>query len=114
MYLQKCFMSRLQPNNLRHRDTRENIQQQQCLSQSRCKRLYNKGDQSVKSIPLPKLRPSYLLIKVEYVALNPTDWKHTYFGCGATPFSILGCDYAGTVVSIGAEVTKPFTVGDKV
>ncbi|KUJ08491.1 putative zinc-binding oxidoreductase ToxD [Mollisia scopiformis] len=76
--------------------------------------LGDNGGHSVKAIPLPKLRPSYVLIKVESIALNPTDWKHAFFGRGAIPFSILGCDYAGTVISIGAEVTKPFKVGDRV
>jgi NADPH:quinone reductase-like Zn-dependent oxidoreductase len=75
---------------------------------------YNKGDQSVKTIALPELRPTYLLVKVDSVALNPTDCKHVLYFQGATPFSIVGCDYAGTVVSIGAEVTKPFNIGDKV
>ena len=72
------------------------------------------GDQAVKTIALPELRPTYILIKVDSVALNPTDWKHVTYLTGASPFSIVGCDYAGTVVSIGAEVTKPFKVGDKV
>ncbi|RDW57824.1 putative zinc-binding oxidoreductase ToxD-1 [Coleophoma crateriformis] len=75
---------------------------------------HNKGDQSVKTIALPELRPAYLLVKIDSVALNPTDCKHVLFFQGATPFSIIGCDYAGTVVSIGAEVTKPFNIGDKV
>ncbi|KAJ3112112.1 hypothetical protein HK100_002448 [Physocladia obscura] len=69
---------------------------------------------SVKTIPLPALRPTHLLIKVESVALNPTDWKCVDSGIAATPFSIVGCDYSGTVVSIGSEVTKPFKIGDKV
>lgn len=75
---------------------------------------HGKEDQSVRTIPLPTLRPTYLLIKVSSVALNPTDWKHTVGGKGAEPFSILGCDFAGTVVSIGASVTKPFQIGDQV
>ena len=33
---------------------------------------------------------------------------------GGEPFSIVGCDYAGTVVKIGEEVKKSFTIGDKV
>jgi NADPH:quinone reductase-like Zn-dependent oxidoreductase len=73
-----------------------------------------KDNASVKTIPLPKLRPTHLLIKVEAVALNPTDWKHTSYGLGAQPFSIVGCDYAGKVIEIGFDVTKPFKVGDKV
>jgi NADPH:quinone reductase-like Zn-dependent oxidoreductase len=73
-----------------------------------------KTDASLKSIPLPDLRPTHLLIKVDSVALNPTDWKCVTSGVAATPFSIVGCDYAGTVVSIGSEVTKSFKIGDKV
>ncbi len=68
----------------------------------------------VSYIPLPKLRPTYLLIKIQSVALKPTDWKHIAGGRGGSPFSIVGCDYAGTVVSIGDQVTKNFSVGDKV
>ncbi|PYI05152.1 GroES-like protein [Aspergillus sclerotiicarbonarius CBS 121057] len=72
------------------------------------------GDTAVRSIRLPPLRSTYMLIKVEYVALNPTDWKHITWGEGATPFSIMGCDYAGTVVAIGPDVTKPFNISDQV
>jgi NADPH:quinone reductase-like Zn-dependent oxidoreductase len=69
---------------------------------------------SANTIPLPKLRPTHLLVKVEAVALNPTDWKHIAGGMGAEPFSIVGCDYAGEIVSIGSDVTKSFKVGEKV
>ena len=69
---------------------------------------------SVNSVPLPKLRPSHLLVKVEAVALNPTDWKHVASGIGAEPFSIVGCDYAGEIVAIGSDVTKSFTEGEKI
>ncbi|PQE14706.1 zinc-binding oxidoreductase protein [Rutstroemia sp. NJR-2017a BBW] len=72
------------------------------------------GKASVQSIPTPPLRPSYLLIKVHSVALNPSDWKHIAWSRGAEPFSIVGCDFAGEVVQIGDEVTKSFSVGDKV
>lgn len=46
------------------------------------------------------------------MALNPTDWKHVHFedctGC------IVGCDYAGVIVSVGSEVQKPWKKGDRV
>lgn len=70
---------------------------------------------SVKMILLPELRPTYLLIKVESVALNPTDWKCISWLPSASHFSIVGiviCDYAGAVVSVGSEVTKSFKIGD--
>lgn len=75
---------------------------------------HNKGDASVKTIPLPELRPTYMLVKVDAVALNPTDYKHITYGHSTAPFSVVGCDYAGTVLAIGCEVTKQFRVGDTV
>ncbi|KAK5957310.1 hypothetical protein OHC33_001682 [Knufia fluminis] len=61
---------------------------------------------------LPKLRPDYLLVKVHAVALNPTDWKHIR-GI-PTPGATVGCDFAGTVVSVGSTTTKHFSPGDRV
>lgn len=70
------------------------------------------GQASLVDTELPKLRPDYLLVKVHAVALNPTDWKHIKGipTAGAT----VGCDFAGTVVSIGDKVTKSFKPGDRV
>jgi NADPH:quinone reductase-like Zn-dependent oxidoreductase len=69
---------------------------------------------AVTSIPVPPLSSTHLLVKVHSVALNPADWKHIAAGVSAEPFSIVGCDYAGTVVAVGSDVKKPFKVGDKV
>jgi len=69
---------------------------------------------SVTSIPPPELRPTHLVVKIEAVALNPTDWKHIFNGMGGEPFSIVGCDFAGSVVSVGPQVTKSFRAGEKV
>ena len=65
------------------------------------------------SVNVPKLRPTYLLAKVEAVALNPTDWKHIA-GKRAAPGCISGCDFAGTVVEVGAEVSKSLKPGDRI
>lgn len=67
----------------------------------------------VADVPLPKIRPTYLLAKVDSVALNPTDWKHIS-GKRAADGCISGCDFAGTVVEVGPEVTKSFKPGDRV
>lgn len=67
----------------------------------------------VADVPLPKIRPTYLLAKVDSVALNPTDWKHIS-SKRAGEGSISGCDFAGTVVEVGPEVTKSFKPGDRV
>lgn len=49
-----------------------------------------KGKAGLATVPVPKLRDDYLIVKVKAVALNPTDWKHVGFlqtmgvriGCG--------------------------------
>lgn len=67
----------------------------------------------VSEIPVPKLRPTYLLAKVDSIALNPTDWKHIA-GDRAAPGGLAGCDFAGTVVEVGADVSKAFQPGDRI
>lgn len=64
-------------------------------------------------VSLPKIRPTYLLAKVDSIALNPTDWKHIN-GKRAAENGISGCDFAGTVVEVGPEVTKSFKPGDRI
>ncbi|KAJ5358483.1 uncharacterized protein N7496_010896 [Penicillium cataractarum] len=63
---------------------------------------------------MPELAPDCVLIKTKAVALNPTDWKHIDFISirGAT----VGCDYAGIIEEIGAEVDPAhgLQVGDRV
>ena len=63
-------------------------------------------------IPIPKLRDGYVLVKPKAVALNPTDWRHIDYL--ATPGAIVGCDYAGEVLEVGAGVTKQFKPGDRI
>jgi NADPH2:quinone reductase len=63
----------------------------------------------------PRLWPTQCLVKVGAVALNPVD---TYIRSGmvqmALPFPfIVGCDLAGTVVEVGADVDQ-FQIGDRV
>lgn len=48
-----------------------------------------------------------------YVALNPTDWKHYFYGL-AGDGCVLGCDYSGVVEEVGSDVTKSFKKGDKI
>ncbi|KAF2427365.1 putative zinc-binding oxidoreductase ToxD [Tothia fuscella] len=72
------------------------------------------GDGTAKytDAPIPKLRPDYMLIKTTALAINPTDWKH--IGFVKTPNCTIGCDYAGEIIEIGSEVTRPFKKGDHV
>ncbi|WVR04937.1 hypothetical protein IAU60_001949 [Kwoniella sp. DSM 27419] len=67
---------------------------------------------SVKEIPTPKPGDNQVLIKVEYAAQNPTDWKHAAFI--SNEGVINGCDYAGTVVQVGSNLKTPLEVGDKI
>jgi NADPH:quinone reductase-like Zn-dependent oxidoreductase len=96
------------------------------------------GKAEIQEVSVPKMRDDYVLVKVNAVALNPTDWyvvfvpldsashyskltlpphrKHIHYeplaaqGKGCT----VGCDYAGTVVQVGPKVTKDFKVGDRI
>jgi NADPH:quinone reductase-like Zn-dependent oxidoreductase len=65
----------------------------------------------ISDVPIPALRPEYLLIKTVAVALNPTDWKSID---KTTKNVTIGCDYAGIVEDIGEKVTKKFKKGDRV
>jgi len=66
-------------------------------------------------IPSPEPLDGELLVRVSAVAVNPID---TYIRSGMismplpTPF-IVGCDFAGTIESVGASITR-FKVGDRV
>lgn len=62
--------------------------------------------------PIPTLRPDYILVKVFAVALNPTDWKHIDWW--PSPGALVGCDYAGIVMSVGHQVVNDLTPGDRV
>lgn len=75
--------------------------------------IINGNKAKISTIPLPKLRPTYLLAKVNSIALNPTDWKHIN-GKRASPNGLSGCDFAGTVVEVGSDVSKSFKPGDRV
>ena len=69
----------------------------------------------ITTVPTPKLRDDYLLVKTIAVGLNPTDWQHAYLGIGGDPSGTrAGCDYVGIVEEVGSKVTKPFKKGDRV
>ncbi|KAH3920889.1 trans-enoyl reductase phmE [Parastagonospora nodorum] len=67
-----------------------------------------------KDFPLPEIRSDRLLVRVEYVAINPCDWKMSERF--PAPGAVDGCDFAGTVVALGSDVSKTgrFQVGEKV
>lgn len=66
------------------------------------------------NISLPEYPSTYILVKSKAVSGNPTDWKHIEYGIGPQG-SIVGCDVAGEIVSMGKDVdTNKFKLGDKV
>lgn len=53
--------------------------------------------------PIPSIRdPYHVLVKVSAVALNPTDYKMPTYH--PVPGAIMGCDFMGTIVAVGAGV----------
>ncbi|SPO06433.1 related to toxD gene [Cephalotrichum gorgonifer] len=65
----------------------------------------------VTDVPKPTISADEILVKVTAVALNPTDFKH--LDIISPPGSILGCDFAGEVVEVGANASKSWKVGDR-
>lgn len=43
-------------------------------SEMKAIKIVEKGKAEIQNVPLPKLRYDYILVKVNAVALNPTDW----------------------------------------
>jgi NADPH:quinone reductase-like Zn-dependent oxidoreductase len=64
-------------------------------------------------VPVPDVPQTYLLARVNSVALNPTDWKHIADSMAA-PNGTAGTDFAGTVVSLPTGASKTFQVGDRI
>jgi len=63
-------------------------------------------------VAITPLRADRVRFKTVAVALNPTDWKHIYKM--PSPGSIIGCDYAGIVEEVGADVTSKVKKGDRI
>lgn len=71
------------------------------------------GAELVSNRPQPRLRPDYLLVSCVSIGLNPTDAK-SIAARRAAINGLLGSDFAGVVLEVGPEVTKPFEQGDRV
>ncbi|CAE6395221.1 unnamed protein product [Rhizoctonia solani] len=66
----------------------------------------------LEQIPIPTLEINEVLIRIHSIAQNPTDWKHTDF---LSPVgNVIGCDFSGTVVKLGADSISRVKVGDTV
>ncbi|TYJ54732.1 hypothetical protein B9479_004580 [Cryptococcus floricola] len=66
----------------------------------------------IREVPVFQPKDNQVLVKVLYVAQNPTDWKHSAFW--SSPDVINGCDFAGTVVALGPNLASPLKLGDRV
>lgn len=66
----------------------------------------------VTEVTKPTITADEILVKVKFVALNPTDFKH--LDVISPPGSIIGCDYAGEVAEVGANSSKTWKIGDRV
>jgi NADPH:quinone reductase-like Zn-dependent oxidoreductase len=64
----------------------------------------------VENHPRPTISPDEVLVQVRAAGHNPTDWKHVRFI--AAPGTVCGCDYAGEVVEVGANVSE-LKLGDR-
>lgn len=71
-----------------------------------------KNDLRIETIPVPKIKPDELLVKVAVCGVCPTDIKKIQYGTVAPP-RVFGHETAGTIVRIGKRVKK-FRVGDRV
>ncbi|KAM0716781.1 hypothetical protein Q7P37_008226 [Cladosporium fusiforme] len=75
-------------------------------------KIVSPGKAEVQTVPVPRLRDNYILVKVKSVAINPTDWKHVEYGQMGVPGLTVGCDFSGTVVTLGPGCTKDYKPGD--
>ena len=70
------------------------------------------GLAAIAQVPVPHQSDTQLLVEVQAVALNPTDFKHIDFISPAG--SIVGCDYAGVVSKVSKTNPRNWKVGDRV
>jgi L-iditol 2-dehydrogenase len=70
------------------------------------------NDLRVETLPVPKIGPRELLVRVAVCGVCPTDIKKIHYGTVPPP-RIFGHETAGTIVRVGAKVTK-FRIGDRV
>ncbi len=70
------------------------------------------NDMRVETVPVPKIGPGELLIKIATCGICGTDLKKIHVGSHSAP-RIFGHEMAGVVAEVGAGVTK-FAVGDRV
>ena len=71
-----------------------------------------KNDLRLETIPVPKLKPGELLVKVAVCGVCPTDIKKIHYGTVPPP-RVFGHETAGTIVKINS-LRSAFRLGDRV
>ncbi|HTW79923.1 MAG TPA: zinc-dependent dehydrogenase [Terracidiphilus sp.] len=70
------------------------------------------NDMRIETVPVPRIGPGELLIRIATCGICGTDLKKIHMGSHSAP-RIFGHEMAGTVAAVGAGVTR-FAVGDRV
>src|SRR5437588_9586978 len=70
------------------------------------------NDLRIETVPVPKIGPHELLVKVSACGVCPTDIKKIHYGTVPPP-RIFGHETAGTIAGVGARVQK-FKLGQRV
>lgn len=71
-----------------------------------------KNIQVIEDLPIPNLRPGYLLVRVVCAALNPCDAKNVF--CENSAGVHFGTDYSGIVEKTGHGYSKEWRKGDRI
>lgn len=61
--------------------------------------------------PCLPITPEQIYVRTDAVAINPSDTKMV--GDFQTPFTVIGTDFAGTVLAVGSNV-KDVAIGDRI
>lgn len=76
----------------------------------------------IRQVPEPTVGPNDVLVKVHFTTVNRTDAHYragtpkavrVVYGLRGPKVNILGCEFAGVVHAVGADVTK-FVIGERV
>ena len=70
------------------------------------------NDMRIETVPVPRIGPGELLVKIATCGICGTDLKKIHMGSHSAP-RIFGHEMAGTVAAVGEGVTR-FAVGDRV
>src|SRR3954465_7788404 len=66
----------------------------------------------IETVPIPRIGPGEILVKVAVCGVCPTDIKKIQYGTVSPP-RIFGHETAGTIVKVGTKQTR-FSVGQRV